>query len=315
MTIAATQSPPTWDSLALLAKSQLYIEKMFSCSREDWDFGLWSNLALELLARAALAKVSPILLADQKDWSHLYHALGNPPVTAKYVPKSITITETFNRLKTILPEFNSDHEKFCIQHMSMRNAELHSGDAPFQGEKPSLWISSFYNTCSVLVNFLGHDLTFLLGKEEAEIATKMIAAANDQAAKAVNGTVKSYQTVWEGKPQVEKDTLSSQATILATRGIGHRVKCPACKSDSIVNGEPFGVPKQTVEFEIVTEKQEHLPNKFQCTACGLKILGLAQLVVCNLGSTYTKTMTYTLAELYEPEDPMEEWGDDNNEYY
>ena len=64
-----------YDSAAMLAKSQLYIQEMQSFETRDWQFAFWSALALELLARAALSSISPTLLADAAaDWNNVYRA-------------------------------------------------------------------------------------------------------------------------------------------------------------------------------------------------------------------------------------------------
>ena len=64
--ISALSSPP-WSEEALFGKALLYIERMESYTADDWQFGFWSALSLELLARAALAHISPVLLADTKN--------------------------------------------------------------------------------------------------------------------------------------------------------------------------------------------------------------------------------------------------------
>jgi hypothetical protein len=72
-----TQHP--WSVDALFNKAVLYVGEMERLTADDWRFGLWSSLSLELLARAALANVSPTLLANGKDWRNINYALGNPP--------------------------------------------------------------------------------------------------------------------------------------------------------------------------------------------------------------------------------------------
>jgi L-asparagine oxygenase len=86
-------SSSTWDSGAMLAKAQRYAEEMQRHAHDDWRFAFWSSLTLELIARSALAKVSPVLLADHTNWNNLYYALGNIPNASKFSPKSITIAE------------------------------------------------------------------------------------------------------------------------------------------------------------------------------------------------------------------------------
>src|SRR5580692_11097907 len=67
----------SWERDPLWAKSRLYFERAFAESREDPRFGLWCSLGLELLARAALASISPTLLAES-DREHKFqlHALN-----------------------------------------------------------------------------------------------------------------------------------------------------------------------------------------------------------------------------------------------
>lgn len=74
MTCAVAVHP--WSEEALFGKALLYTERMDSFTADDWQFGFWSALSLELLARAALAHISPVLLADTKNWRNLMHALA-----------------------------------------------------------------------------------------------------------------------------------------------------------------------------------------------------------------------------------------------
>jgi len=97
-----TKKSSEWDSDALFAKAQRYVESMLEQDRDDFRFALWSAFALEILGRAALAKVHPTLLADASNWHNLYHALGHEPKAKKFSPRSIAIAEVFVRLGEIV---------------------------------------------------------------------------------------------------------------------------------------------------------------------------------------------------------------------
>jgi hypothetical protein len=307
-----TKTPGTWDADALLTKAQRYAEAMLEVERDDWRFALWSSFALEFLARAALADYNPALLADPKDWNNIYSAVGFTPTAKKFIPKSIGIAEVIERLTAIVP-LDSELAGFCLQHTTRRNAELHSGDAAFEGVKHSSWLPLFYKACKVLLADMANDLSILLGDEEAETAEKMIATLADDAAKAVNGTIHAHKVVWEKKEQAERDKLTAQATLWATRQAGHRVKCPACASDALISGDPISVPQKAIKGDVITESQEHLPSKFECIACGMKIAGLSQLNAAGLGDLYKQTLSYDAAEYYAPQDDMHDYEPDNNE--
>lgn len=307
----ATQALHPWSAEALLAKSQMYFEEMLTHSRDEWQFAHWSSLALELLARAALSKISPTLLADAKSWDHTYYALGHTPLTPKFSPISIGIREVLSRLQTLLPAFTPDMEKSAGTHMGRRNEELHSGGSPFEGLNSTAWLPGVYEACSVLAESVGKDLTFLVGKDEAATAKTLIDAARDKSAEAVKGSVAAHKKVWDNKTQAERDRLSEQAKVWATPHSGHRVECPACESDALVYGHPIAEPLKSIEGDEITERQEHLPSQFECVACGLKISNYAQLTVCGLGEPYVSTSVYDAAEYYS--DAMREYEDDNNE--
>ena len=121
--------------------------------------------------------------------------------------------------------------------------------------------------------------------------------------------------MWSGKDKAEREKLAGQAAIWAARHAGHRVKCPACNSDALVVGEPVAQPQKSIKGDLITEKQEHLPSKFECVACGMKIAGLSQLSTAGLGDVYAQTQTYDASEYYAPSDEpdYQDYEPDNNE--
>ncbi|WBU64814.1 hypothetical protein [Paracoccus aerodenitrificans] len=313
-TVKPGATPPTCDPEALYMKAERYIQHMSAFNSDEWEYALWSSLALEFLARAALANVSPALLADtDRNWSSLYHALGFTPVEEKFSPKSITITEVFRRLLAIVPEFTKEHESFGIIHTGMRNAELHSGELAFDGVKGSTWQPRFYQCCQVLLASIGATLADFVGDDEARVAKQLIEAAADDGAKAVKGEVDAHKKVWEAKAKDERESLRAQAEVWASRHNGHRVACPSCASTALVAGEPVAPPNQKLEEGEIIETQEYLPNQFECIACRLKISGLSRLAAIGLSDRYKKTQIYDAAEYYAPEDSWSAYEEDNNE--
>lgn len=313
-TIIPTKTPLAFDADALYAKAQRYIQHMYEHDSDNWVYALWSSLSLEFLARASLANISPALLAEtDKSWSSLFFSLGFNPVEEKFNPKSIPISEVFKRLVAILPEFAKEHESFGILHTGRRNAELHSGELPFDGINGSTWQPRFYQTCEILLQSMGITLADFIGKSEADVATKLIAAAADESAKAVKGEVEAHKKVWNSKNSSDRATLSAQAAIWATRHNGHGVDCPACVSKALIVGEPVSAPTQRLKDGEIIETQEYLPAHFECVACGLKISGLSRLAVVGLSDRYKRTTIYDAAEYYAPEDEFDGYEEDNNE--
>lgn len=312
-TSTAVKTSHPWSKALLLAKAQRYSQEMLTYSRDDWRFGLISTFVLEFLARSALANISPALLADMKSWSNLYFSLGYEPKTSKFIPKSIAISEVFLRLREVLSDFTPEFEGFSAQHINRRNEELHTGITPFDGVSID-WLPRFYETLDILLISMSEDLSSLIGEKESTIARQMIVAAKDESAKIVLKTIDGHKTVWQSKAADEQEKLALQASTWATRQAGHRVICPACGNDALVFGAALSAPIRTLKNDMITELQEYLPTKFECTACQLKIASLSQLTICKIGDIYKSTSMYDAAEYYLPEDEYPEFEDDNNEY-
>lgn len=299
---------------ALFAKAQRYIEQMEEADSDDWRHALWSAFALELLARAALANVSPVLLAEtgEKNWSHVFYALGFSPLDAKYLPRSIPTNEVLKRLSEILEDFK-EVSSFCVIHTGRRNAEVHSGDTPYDGIDTSGWHPQFYKACRVLLESMDLTLKHFLNAAHAEAAEKVVAAAADEAAKAVLGDIAAHKKVWLATGQEDQTSARAFAAVWANKHDGHRVDCPACETKALVFGDPIAAAHKAINGDEITEVQEYLPNKFECVACRLKIAGLSRLSAAKLGGRYKKTSVYDAAAYYSPDDEFQGYEEDNNE--
>jgi hypothetical protein len=265
----------------------------------EWQFGLWSSLALELIARAALANISPALLASRDDWRNIHHALGNSSTKKGFTPKSATTKEVLSILKELLPDFNDELRDFCIVHCARRNAELHSGEGAFMELGTSAWLGKFYASCEGFLRSMGRKLDDIF--RDPITAQAMIAALLDTAAKAVAQEIQAHQRVWKEKSPDEQRLASEQAATWATRYAGHRVICPACRSAALIKGSGQGAVTTVIDEEEdeVVQKQTMLPSSFECVACGLKISGLSKLSACGLGDAFTASSTFSPAEFFE----------------
>lgn len=303
-------APHVWSSQELLEKADLYMNEMLSYPHDDWKFALWSTLCLELLARAALSRVSPVLLADTRpNWNNLAYSIGIYPAAPNFVPRAIDISEVFRRLRELNPQFTVELEGFSIGHMARRNEELHSGATPFADSKVTSWLPTYYRACAVLLESMGHSLDQFLGPSEAPAATIMIKAATDKSAQSVRKSVEAHKQVWEGKSDAEKEQLRRHAASQLTYS-SSTVVCPACGSKAVISGDPIAPAVRSIDGDTIEERQEYLPSKFKCVACSLKIAGLSHLGAAGLGDPYNTIYRQDLNDYYA------EMGEDfASEYY
>lgn len=306
-----------WSKEALFAKAQLYAESMAENDDTDWKFGLWSAFALEMLVRCSVAAVSPCLIADNQDWANVLYGLGVQPKKAKFVPKSVAITELLPRAEELVTDFTREHANFCASHFARRNSEVHTGNFPFENVGSSTWLPMFYAVCEILLRSIGESLESLFGRDTASQAREDIEALRDETAKSVKGTISAHKTVWEQKTDEERATATAQAKTASLRHYGHRVTCPSCGSTALLQGKAAGEAKRTVDDSGIYERQVMKPEAFSCVACGLKISGFSKLLAAGLGNTYISTSHYDAVEFFEIDIEEHMRGmmqDDNNEY-
>ena len=311
------QTSHEWSKESLFAKAQLYAEVMFEHQDTNWQFGLWSTFVVEMLVRATIANVSPVLLADSKDWNNLLHALDRPIKKQKFVAKSASITELIQRVEELTNGFTREHSNFCASQVARRNSEVHSGNMPFENLGTSSWLPSFFTVSQILANEIGESLESLFGNKVAEQAKEEISALEDDTANVVKDTITAHKTVWSDKTSKEQDQAREQAATVSLRHYGHRVNCPACGSKALLQGKAAGEAKKQVSDNGIIERQVMRPEMFQCVACGLKINGYSKLRAANLGDTYISTSHYDATEYFDvdlDEHIRNMMADDNNEY-
>lgn len=275
----------------------MYVEQMEAKVADDWQFGLWSALCLELLSRAALAEISPVLLADSSNWRNITHALGRAPTSKRFTPISIPTKDVLARLAELVPEFTEEVAGFCSKHTGRRNAELHTGEAVFATLGTGEWLPKFYKACDILLKSMGKTLDDFVA--EPHKAREMIESLEDAAAKSVQQDIQAHSKVWLNKSDEDRAAALLQANTWATRHAGHRTVCPGCGCTGLLQGAASGPVSTSVGEDEVVQRQNMLPSAFECVACGLKITGYSKLSASGLGDAFIASTTFTAAEYFE----------------
>lgn len=295
----------SWERDPLWAKAKLFFERAFHEDRDDPRFGLWCSLALELLARAALSSISPALLAaPEKNHKNLIHALGlNPDISNR---RSIGAVQVFTLCQSLFEQFTADDFGVSISLLGRRNEELHSGSSAFEAYPPRMWLSRFYRACQSLSEILDESLDTLFGEEEAKAAEETRAESMEKVKSQVQSKIATHRKVFESKGPNEQE-MAKQIAIEAGQKLAfqrhHRVDCPACGCVATVQGEVFGQEKVTSLGDVIVVRQPVAPRKFECTSCGLRLNGYAQLEEAGLGGHYTRKTEYSPEEYYDLIDP------------
>jgi hypothetical protein len=291
-----------FDYEPLYNKSKVYIERAIRLhAAGDLEMcQLWASLALELVAKAALAKIHPALVADPQDVDSLFAACGRSFSTTR---KSILAKTVFDRLRHVNPNFMQGDKDFCMDMANRRNAELHSGELPFAGMREGAWIPKFWRVCKLILDAQGKTLTDWLGVEEAakaEAAIQTVKTAEvvegkfrtaadafgrayptDEAKGLIRATTKFINTSWQ--------PLFGRSPADAFQA--HQ--CPVCKCEAAVSGERWNEEISAVErpdepwVELV--ETTYVTSGFRCTVCQLKLDGREEMDLAGIEKEFVLT--------------------------
>jgi hypothetical protein len=295
---------PALEREALYAKSQVYIQRGLraQAGSDTEEYQLWASLALELLGKAALAKVHPALVADPTHYQSLFAACGRHLSSDI---KTITAKTLLERPSHIEKQFDSRHQKFCEQLALRRNAELHSGESPFSGMSAAVWEREFWGAVEIVLAMQDETLESWLGAEDSKAPAKIIEQAEEALQWAVKNRIsrstedfeKKYQDP-KKRAQILEDTKQfrywewPQSKNMAGDGID-KAECPACKATGMRSGslwneetsddqDPDDPTTEWVDLTYVTEE-------FLCPTCGLRLFGTKEIEAGGLANEYMKS--------------------------
>jgi hypothetical protein len=296
-----------WSFDALFAKAKLYMERADDEDANSSLFPFWASLSLEFLCRAALSAVHPSLLADPREGSNLLYACG---IEVKTAPKSIPAKTVFDRCQAVIPTFDKGAYEYCIIMSELRNAELHSGEAAFEGLDTGRWLPRHYELAELVLTHVRKSLEDYLGDDGAERARAML----DDIKRVMRANVeekisacKKWYTQLDSEERAKKRAdLTEKFIGLTDKFTGiTTIACPACWVPGVVGGKISAYGKPKIRDGEVRVEVRVLPNEFRCGCCSLSLSGYGELNHAEIGGILT-------VDKYE--DPVEFFDVDVKDY-
>lgn len=293
---------PALSEEALLGKSKVYISRALAAkSRKAMsEYQLWASLALELLGKSALAKRHPCLIADPQSYVSMFAAAGMSVGTDI---KTITAKTLFERLTHVSKRFDKKTQEFCDSVSLRRNAELHSGEAPFEGVEPSSWEGRFWHAVEIILEARNDSLDQWIGANNAKAPKELLAEYEHALEEAAKVRVTRAAEAFDALPKKEREAARAKAKALqsyqvyrAFRLIGGNVwdvECPACKSKSFLAGvrynEELSEDQDEAEFPDEAVDVYYVAEEFHCPACLLHLDSREAIEAAGVEVEHTET--------------------------
>jgi len=269
-------------------KSRTLIERALAKRNERLfdEFQLWAAITLELLGKATLSRIHPVLVVNPDKFDYLLVACGH---TNSSDYKTITATTLFERCRRIVKNFDKVAEDFCVQLANRRNGDLHSGEIPFAGVAIETWQPKYWQSHEILLEAQGKTLSDYIGPDEAAAAEEIITNASAALVGAVQGRIRRHRTLFEEThPAKSQAQVREHARIAVSARIGggqRTTSCPACDSLGILTGKlehEEDIGPNDDEPWLMEVRRFYKSESFECIVCGLKLTGIAEVTAADV---------------------------------
>ena len=283
-----------YDHEALWVKAKLFINRAMDedGTRSFDEQSLWASLALELLAKAALARVSPLLVAEPtEDGTNLLIASGLIKGDARFT--SVRAKTLFTRCQKAFRPFSLT-ETMAITNA--RNEYLHSSGVGFTVIPQNVWWPKFWAQASVLIAALDKEVEDLVGLNRQGVVANHLAQNEKNIEHLVETLIERAK---QRLLQHREGTLPTKVAaewrpgLDRSAGLKHQgiETCPACQSDGLLEGEE--VTDTDVEWDRISEDGfEPLvtltvnADYFSCQTCQLVLDGYELIERAGLPATF-----------------------------
>jgi hypothetical protein len=257
-------------------KAKLFLNRAMDDdgARSFDEQALWASMALELLAKAALSRVSPLLIAEpNEEGSNLLAASGLTDAEARFV--SVRAKTVYVRCGRAFKPFDSAE---ALRITQARNEYVHGTGAGFSGIPPSVWWPRFWAQASILVDAQDQDLHALLGSRDGVAEAHLEQNAKNVEHRTLSLITRARQRVAErttGRVPARVVRLP-RAGLDLTAGLSYSVltPCPACgeagtleaEDSEIVSRESVQVDEYEYEHYVT---RRAFADYFSCPNCEL----------------------------------------------
>lgn len=293
-----------WDHEAYLAKAQAYFTRAAQNPNGD-EFIVWGILGVELLARAALAKVSPSLNAAM-DGPSLLDSLGYPDPNGKQA-KSIPMHTVLTRLPVVVVGFTPDRVAEFEYLMELRNAELHTATVRLD-EPVSNWLPKLVRAIAPLAIHLGVSVEDLLGGEVAELGQSYVDADDKKVLQEVRTRINAAREFWG---RLTSDEQAARVPMTRCASGGRVQKCPGCSCPMTLDASAIRSSRSYIDDDNDrVQKVEYVITGGVCQACGLELRSTAEVRSAGLAQAFHEIEVEEVYAEREPDYVDDDYGND-----
>lgn len=268
-----------WDADAFWLKARMFINRAMDADREFEEQAFWASVSLELLGKAALVRISPMLIAHpDDDGRSILIASGAVDYAGSF--GSIQAKAVWSRCARTFRTFNEVEAKKIA---AGRNEYIHSTGVGFDSIPQAQWWPRYWAQAFILIEHLDHTIADFVGSVRS-VQVEAHLAANKQYLERRLATLlqRANSLLSRHRSGALSSRLEAEWKLFASSYYKYSEsrECPACGSDGQVGGEevveshveyptfynsdpedPFDDPR-SITLDIA-------PYEFRCPVCHL----------------------------------------------
>lgn len=274
---------------------------------------IWCLLGLEFLMRAALARVSPLLLADPATGGgfSVLHAAGFTTAVDKE-PVSVTSKTVVERLGPIA-EFAKLDKEDAYFLLNLRNGELHSSASVALNVSASAWMPKFYRLVKRLADALGETVDDYLSPDFVVHARRLTDEQDKRLEHEVLKRIEQCSVQFKKLDQGELITRKAASRQPIFLEAGRRVRmarCPACDNDLRVYADVTRLGKESLRDEMIVRRIYFAATEADCAVCGLKLSNIREIAAVGLGQDWYEDSETSLEDRLSEDFDEPDYGND-----
>jgi hypothetical protein len=265
-----------FDYEVLWVKAMAFINRALDSSDEFEECAFWAACSLELLAKAALTRINPALIADiERGGNSLLIAAGLQQDSSSFV--TIQAKTVFTRCKAISRQFDTE---VALRVAGNRNNYIHSGGPLCAAIPEQRWWEDFWPLVSILLAAQERDLADFVGDDRESEVQGILARSEQHARERFDAQVERAKLTLQRRLQSEltpPEVARIRARTSNRRSFASAYNCPVCDSSAQLRGD------DTAEVKYIgdVDDDDHYvglvnvvnTDEFACGTCGLVVTG------------------------------------------
>jgi len=280
--------------------------------RSPDEIMFWASAALELLGKAALARVSPLLIAEpSEDGFNLLVAAGLVEGTARF--KTVSASTIFRRCEKAFRPFSSSE---ALRITNFRNEYLHGASLELMPFNLNKWWPNYWARAVILITAQDRSVEDLVGSDRVTIVDSFLESNSkniEERTVALVAHARQRFALHNAGALSEREHAIWRSQPFLGAGLEYQENevCPACGSNGVIEGDDY------LNYEFNAERDDAyddtsysfwaditVPSEFfSCPECHL-VLDQPELIVqAGIPGTFTYIDD-------DPPQPDQEYGND-----